>query len=784
MNIKETLKKMTLEEKIQLCAGKNFWETKEYEKYGIPSFFMCDGPSGLRKQETNGSDTDMLGINNSLPSTCFPAAVTTSNTWDKKLLYRLGKAIGEEARDQRVGVVLGPGINIKRNPLCGRNFEYFSEDPVQAGTLAAELIKGMQSEGIGCSLKHFACNSQEKSRFSSDSVLDERTLREIYLKAFEIAVKEADPATVMSSYNKINGVHSSDNKKLLADILRKEWGFNGLVMTDWGGMSDRIEAFKAGNDLMMPGGSTYMEKDVADAVREGKLSEEDIDKCCERIIKAALKAAEVLKEEYKADYEKHHDLAVEAAEKGAVLLKNKGRMLPLKKNRKILFVGAMAENVRYQGAGSSHVNSMHLEQPMDYFKDYDYAKGCDVRGDTNDELLKELEKKAVKADAIVVFAGLPDRYESEGYDRDNMKMPEGHVQMIETAVKANPNTAVVLLCGSPVECDWADDVKAVLYMGLSGEGAGKACNDLIFGEAVPSGKLSETWPYHYEDVVSSSYYAKERDALYMEGIYVGYRYYDKANKKVRWPYGYGLSYTSFELTDFSVRGNKVSVKVTNIGKYAGGEMVQLYVGEKDPDLYRPIRELKHFEKVYLKPGETKKVTFELQDEDFMLWDDGFKKVKGTYRIEVGTSSRDIHFSKDIKVDGEEVKVPARQKDSWYENCKGTPTQSEWEQLLGRKHEPLKLVKGQFTMENTVEEMKDYSLVMKIMYKATEKVIAKAFDGKIDYENPEFKMLMNSSAGSPVRSMEISSGMKSGIFEGMVEMANGHYLRGIMRMIKG
>ena len=783
MDIRETLKKMSLEEKIRLCAGKNFWETQEYENYGIPSFFMCDGPSGLRKQEGLGR-TDMLGINNSRQATCFPAAVTTANTWDEELLYRLGKAIGEEARDQRVGVVLGPGINIKRNPLCGRNFEYFSEDPVQAGKLSAGFIKGLQSEGIGCSLKHFACNSQEKSRLSSDSVIDERTLREIYLKGFEIAVREADPATVMSSYNKINGIHSSDSRKLLNDILREEWGFKGLVMTDWGGMNDRVEAFRVGNDLMMPGGSRYMEKDVIKAVREGRLSEADIDRCCERIIQAALKAKETLKEEYRADYEEHHRLAVEAAEKGAVLLKNEDGILPLRKEEKILLVGAMAQDVRYQGAGSSHVNPVCLEQPLDHFREYEYARGCDRDGNTDGELLQEIEKKASEAEKVVIFAGLPDRYESEGFDRDDMKMPEGHVRMIETAARINPNTVVVLLCGSAVECGWAEEVKGILYMGLSGEGAGKACHDLLFGEAVPSGKLSESWPYRYEDVPSSSFYAKGDDALYLEGIYVGYRYYDKAGVKVRWPFGYGLGYTSFELKDFSMKDGRVTLKVVNTGSYPGGETLQLYIGQKDPQLHRPLRELKRFRKVYLDPGAETEVVFELKDEDFTLWDGCFRKIKGSYRIEVGTSSRDIRFAKDIEVDGEETAVPSWQQGSWYENCKGIPTQTEWEEMLGRKYVPSVAVKGQYTMENSIMQMKEHSLVMRIMYRTTEKILAKGFGGRIDYDDPAFRMMMNSSAGSPIRTVEISAGMKEGIVQGLVDMANGHYLKGIIRMIKG
>lgn len=783
MNIKETIKKMTLQEKIQLCAGKSFWESKDFDKYNIPSFFMCDGPAGLRKQEV-GSTTDMLGINKSLQSTCFPAAVTTANSWDKKLLYQMGKAIGEEARDQNVGVVLGPGVNIKRNPLCGRNFEYFSEDPIQTGALSAEFIKGLQSQGIGCCIKHFACNSQELKRLSSDSIIDERVLREIYLKAFEIVIKTASPATIMSAYNKINGVYCSDNKKLLNDILREEWEFDGLVITDWGGMNNRILAFEAGNDLMMPGGSDYMEKEVMEAVKNGELNEECINLCCERIIKLVLKVTETLKEKYKADYLKNHQLAIEIAQKGTVLLKNEDNLLPLKEDGKILIVGDMAKNVRYQGSGSSHVNPKYLENPIEYLDKYEYVQGSDIDGNTTEELLTQLKVKAKEAETVVIFAGLPDKYESEGFDRTNMLMPQGQIDMIKTAARVNKNVVVVLLSGSVIECDWTDDVKAILYMGLPGQGVGKACYNLLFGKANPSGKLSESWPYYYSDVVSSAYYAKTKDALYMESIYVGYRYYDKANVKLRWPYGHGLSYTSFELYDFKAKKNELSLKVKNTGKYAGGEVVQLYVGQNNPTLHRPVKELKHFEKVYLNPGEEKSIIFNLTDNDFMIWDNSFKKVKGSYRIEIATSSRDICYHCDLEVDGEEISIPIWQADSWYETCNEDITQSQWEKMLGKKYVPNNVVKRPFTMENTVEEMKEYSLIMKIMYKVVEKVVAKGFDGKIDYDNQDFRMLMNTSAGSPFRTLQISSGIKGGLFKGVLEMANGNYIKGIVKMIKG
>lgn len=783
MEIKEAINKLTLLEKIQLCNGLNLWQSKAYEEYDIPSFFMCDGPSGLRRQDV-GENAEMTGMSKSHPATCYPTSVTTANTWNKELLYKLGEAIGQEAQDQKVNVVLGPGVNIKRNPLCGRNFEYFSEDPILAGNLAAQLIKGIQSQDVGACLKHFACNSQEKSRFTSNGLIDERTLREIYLKAFEIAIKEARPATIMSSYPLVNGVHCSNNKKLLNDILRDEWGFDGVVMTDWGGMDNRVEAFEATNDLMMPGGSDYMEKDIIEAVKNGSLKEEYIDKCCERIIRLARHYVSKMKKDYIADYDAHHKLAVKIASEGAVLLKNENNLLPLDKNKKLLIIGDMAKNVRYQGAGSSHVSSKHLEQPIEYLNDYQYAQGCDHEGDTNDDLLNDLKEKAKDADAVVIFAGLPRKYESEGYDRQNMKMPEGHNKMIEAAVEANKNVVVVLMCGSPVECPWADKVNSILYMGLAGEGVGKATYDLLFGEVNPSGKLSESWPYKYEDVISSDYYVKQDDAIYLEGIYVGYRYYDKANVNVRWPFGYGLSYTTFKLSDLKVNDRKVSLTITNTGNVKGSETVQLYVGQINPALNRAIRELKHFTKVSLEPNESKEINFELSDDDFKVWDGSYKVIQGEYNIEVGTSSRNILLTEKIYVEGDIVEKPSWQENSFYEKCEGKPSLAQWEKMSSMKYEPRKLIKGQFTLENSVEEMKEHSFVMKIMYKIVEKTIAKVAGGKVDYNNPEFRMMMNSAAGGPVRSMCINGGRKSAMFVGFVDMANGHYLKGLGKIIRG
>ncbi len=775
MDIEKILNQMTLEDKIALCSGANFWETKKFEKYGIPSLFMCDGPHGLRKQE---DAADMLGVNESRKATCFPAEVTTAGSWDPDLLEEIGAAIGEEAREQGVGLVLGPGANLKRNPLCGRNFEYFSEDPFLSGKLAAGFIRGAEAQGISTSLKHFAANSQEKSRFNSDSVLDERTMRELYLTAFEIAVKEGRPSTVMCAYPKLNGVHCSDNKTLLTDILRTEWGFGGMVITDWGAMNDRIEGFRAGCDLNIPGGSDYMEKDVLQAVKNGTLPVSCVDDSARRVLKLVFRAAETLREKAACDYDAHHALARRAATEGAVLLKNEGGILPLKQDAKIAVIGAMAKSIRYQGAGSSHINPTKMAQPLDFLPDVAYAPGCDERGDTTDAMLEEARKAAQQAEIAVVFAGLPDHCESEGFDRDDMKMPAGQLRMIEAAASANPNTVVVLLCGSAVECPWTDEVKAVLYMGLPGQAGGEAIADLLYGRVSPGGRLAESWPFTYGDVPSSGIYGKTTDALYQEGVYVGYRYYDKSSMAVRWPFGYGLSYTEFAYSDLTMDGNTVSVAVKNTGAFAGAEVVQLYMHAPQDGLHRPLRELKGFQKVFLQPGETQTVTFTLSDRSFAVWQDGWKVPNGTYTVCVGGLTASVEKS------GEALSIPAWQGGSWYERCTGKPNQADWEAMLGRHYEPPVLKKGEFTMDNTVMEMKDYSLIMRIMFKAVEATVSKGYGGKKDYENPNFRMQMASSAGAPLRSMMISGGMKGGVLPGMLDMANGYFFRGIWKMIKG
>ena len=773
MDIESILRQMPLEDKIALCSGATFWETKRFEKYGVPALFMCDGPHGLRKQE---NAADMLGVHESRKATCFPSEVTMAGSWDVGLLEQIGAAIGEEAREQGVGLVLGPGANLKRDPLCGRNFEYFSEDPYLAGKLAAGFIRGAEARGVGTSLKHFAANSQEYRRFTSDSVLDERALRELYLTAFEIAVREGKPSAVMCAYPRLNGVHCSDNRFLLTGILRDEWGFEGMVVTDWGAMNDRVAGFWAGCDLNMPGGSAYMEKEALQAVRDGTLPESAVDDSARRVLRLAFRAAETLQTPVACDHAAHHALSRRAAAEGAVLLQNEDGLLPLTEGTKIAAVGVMARDMRYQGAGSSHIAPTRLSQPLDLLPGALYAPGCDEQGETTEALLAEARAAARSAQVAVVFAGLPARDESEGFDRETMRMPDGHLRMIQAVAEANPNTVVVLLCGCAVECPWADAVKAILYMGLPGQAGGEAIADLLYGRTVPCGKLAESWPLRYADAPTSEIYGRTPDALYQESVYVGYRYYDRSGVPVRWPFGHGLSYTSFAFSDLRLEDGAVRVFVQNTGERAGAEVVQLYVEAPQGGLHRPLRELKGFKKVFLQPGERRQVAFQLEERSFALWQEGWKVPSGRYIIHVGGLRAAIDRG------GEALPAPAWQAGSWYESCRGKPKQAEWERLLGRRYAPPQLRKGRFTMNNTVEEMKKHSLTMKILYKAVEAVIARRLKGKKGDREAEFRMMMASSVGAPLRSVQISAGLRDGLMQGLLEMANGRCIRGLFRML--
>ena len=788
MNIEKNLEQMTLEDKVALGSGKDFWHTKEMPQYNLKSMMMADGPHGLRKQP---EEADMLGINDSIEATSFPTAVLSACSFDENLLKQMGKAIAMEAKANKVSVVLGPGANIKRNPLCGRNFEYFSEDPYLTGKLAAAFIKGAESTGIGTSLKHFAMNNQEYKRFSSDSIVDERTMREIYLAGFEMAVKEGKPATVMCCYNKINGLHGSRHKWLLTDVLRNEWGFDGLVMTDWGAMVDRMDSYEAGCDLSMPGGSNFMEKETIEAVKKGVLDEAYIDQSAKRVLKMVRDGLDTVKDDVQVSLQSNFELARKIAEESAVLLKNEDRILPILDKESTAFIGVMAEKSRYQGAGSSHINPWKLVSATEACPEVAYAKGCKEDGSTDEALLSEALMLAKTKEKVVVFAGLTDGYESEGFDRESMKMPEGHIRMIEEVAKVNSNVIVVLMSGSVVEIPWIDKVKAVLYMGLCGEAGGEAINHLLFGYQNPSGRLAETWPIKYEDCITAGYYGnKFKDAQYREGIYVGYRYFESAEVPVRFPFGYGLSYTEFAYSDLKVVGNEVTCKVRNTGNITGKEVVQLYIEPKGNRMYRAKRELKAFTKISLNPGEEKTVRFLLEKRSFAVWDDGWKIPEGYYDICIGKDSHSMILKTEIEISKDSRKsmftaddISKKEIPNWYLSLKSVPTKEDFETLLGRKISSNLPKKGQFTMENSILEMKDESFLMKLMYKIVEVVVARGFGGKADYTNSTFKMMFYMAVDCSLNGMKNNVGLDNYLLEGLVIMANGHFFKGLREMLR-
>ncbi len=767
--VAEILQTLTLKEKIALCNGADFWHSKAMPEQGVPAITMSDGPHGVRYQSDAG---DMLGVNRSQPATCFPTAVTSGATWDPDLLAAEGEAIGQEGLFYGVDVVLGPGVNIKRNPLCGRNFEYFSEDPCLAGAMGAAWVRGAQSTGIGTSLKHFAANNQEYKRFNGNSQVDERTLREIYLPAFETVVKQAQPETVMCSYPRINGVHASDNHWLLTDVLRREWGFQGMVVTDWGALCNRVKAMHAGCDLSMPGGSDYMEDWVEAAVQDGSLPESDVDACAARVIALALKSQTRPKGK-PFDREAHHALARRVAENGAVLLKNEDGILPLQAEDVVL-IGEMARTMRYQGSGSSHINPTRLISLCEAWPQAPFVPGCDTKGNVTEESLAQAAAAAKSAKVAVVCAGLPDLYESEGFDRETMAMPEGHVRLIETVAAANPNTVVVLFCGSAVETPWIDRVKAVLYMGLPGQAGGEAAAALLTGTANPGGKLTETWPLSYDQVPSRDTFS-QKVSRYKEGLYVGYRYYDTAGLPVRYPFGYGLSYTRFAYSDLTVENRTVRVAVTNIGDCPGAEVAQLYIAPPRTGPYRPAKELKGFARVYLTPGESRTVDFPLDDRSFAIWSDGWKVPAGTYTLLVGSSSADIRLQQEIEMPGADLPAPAWQAGSWYETLQGLPTDDEFAALYGSplQNDP-PLEPGRFSMEDSIMEMKDFSPLMMQAFRGTEATIAQGFGGKADYSNPDFRMMIMSGADAPLRAAVLSSGgsFPAAAAQGLLAAANG------------
>ncbi|WP_068786264.1 glycoside hydrolase family 3 C-terminal domain-containing protein [Paenibacillus phocaensis] len=665
--IQEIVAKLTLEEKAGLCSGLDFWHTKGVERLGIPSVMMTDGPHGLRKQSASA---DHLGLNDSVPATCFPSAAGLAASWNRGLIRRVGEALGKECQAEGVAMLLGPGTNIKRSPLCGRNFEYFSEDPYLSSEMAAHHIQGVQSQGVGTSLKHFAANNQEHRRMSTDAVVDERTLREIYLRSFEGAVVQSQPWSVMCSYNRVNGEYASEHHELLTKILRDQWGFEGFVVSDWGAVNDRVRGLAAGLELEMPSSGGAGDAKIVAAVKAGSLPEATLDRAVERILTFVFKAAEHRQEQATFDAEAHHRLARIAAQESMVLLKNEGGLLPLRKEGTIAVIGEFAEKPRYQGGGSSHVNPTRLDLALEEMGKIAgdrttlvYSKGFELdRDDVNAELLRDAVRKAENADTAVLFIGLPDRYESEGYDRTHMRLPANQVAVLEAVAQAQPNLVVVLSNGSPVEMPWIGKAKAVLEGYLGGQAAGGAVADLLFGEANPSGKLAETFPVRLQDNPSYLFFPGEGDRVeYREGIFVGYRYYDTKEVEPLFPFGHGLSYTSFEYADLKLDKNRmrdddqltVSLQVTNTGNRAGQEIVQLYVRDVDSSVIRPDKELKGFCKVELQPGETQTVVFELDKSAFAYYEtrlNDWHAESGEYRILIGKSSREIVLEAAVEVD--------------------------------------------------------------------------------------------------------------------------------------
>ena len=690
-NTELLLKELTLEEKCALLSGAETFKTRGMPEHGIPQIWLSDGPHGLRKQ---AGESDHLGLNPSVPATCFPTASAVANSWDAALGEEIGAALGEEAAAQEVSVVLGPGLNMKRNPLCGRSFEYFSEDPYLAGKLAAGYIRGIQSKGVAACPKHFAVNSQETRRMASDSIVDERTLREIYLTGFEIAVKEGHPRSIMSSYNLVNGTYANENKHLLMEILRGEWGFDGAVITDWGGSNDHALGVKNGSTLEMPAPGGDSVRELLAAVESGKISESDIDARLSELLplvfdtKAALDAAP-----REFDAAAHHALARRAAEESLVLLKNEGSLLPLAADTKVAVIGDFAKNPRYQGAGSSMVNSTQVDVLLDKLIDSElnvigYQQGFDRHGKPDAALQKSACELATQADTVILCMGLDEIAESEGLDRSNLRLAQNQVDLLQAVAAVNPKIVVVLYSGSVVETPWLDNCQALLYAALGGQAGAGTVADALAGKVNPCGKLAETWPLAYADVPSAADFATRRKTVeYREGLYIGYRYFTTAEKAVRFPFGYGMSYTTFAYSDMAADEQGVSLTVTNTGSVAGTEIVQLYVAKKNSELFRPAKELKGFARVTLAPGEKQRITITLDDKAFRFWNvkaNRWEIEGGEYELLVGASVEDIRLCEKISVHGTATVHPYedRDLDCYYKGDVLNVSDADFEKLLG------------------------------------------------------------------------------------------------------
>lgn len=785
----DILSQLTLDEKLSLLSGKTYWLTQEIDRLGVPSVWMSDGPNGMRKEKQTGGTNIMQA---SETSTCFPTAVTTASSWDTELLEEVGATIADEAKALKVTTVLGPGINIKRSPLCGRNFEYISEDPFLTARLGAAYVHGVQKNGIGVSLKHYCANNEEHIRMSIDSVVDDRALREIYLSAFEHIVKTEQPKTVMCSYNRIYGTYLSDSKKMLTDILRDEWGFKGIVVSDWGAVNDRVEGIKAGLDLEMPGNKGMNNKYIKQALEEGRITIEDIDKIALRMIKFAFECKENEGNGYDIDFKAHHEVAKKAAAQSAVLLKNENGALPLRNYQSVAVIGALADKLRYQGAGSSHINAWKtvsfkkaLENKGQAFT---YAPGYTLKGDGySKKLIEEACEAAKGKEAVLVFIGLTDAFESEGFDRKHIDMPASHAILVEELSKVNENIIVVLSCGSPIRIgDWEKKAKAILNMYLPGQAGGEAAYDLIYGKTNPSGKLAETFPIANEDNLVSSYFPMgPRTVEYRESIYVGYRYFDKAKKAVKYPFGHGLSYVDFEYSDLKLskkiitEGEELtlSFKVKNLGSVPGAEVAQVYVVNPESKIFKAEKELKGFKKVFLEAKEEKTVEITLDEKAFSFYNvliSDWHAESGKYGLLVGSSSQDIRLEGEVSVTTAKPDAPVpdyREAASCYYDLENTTAVSdeEFTAILGREiPDNSDFTKGNLTINSSVSQVavSPFGKVLYTILTNGAKVVA------LTAENPD--MITESIKDMPLRSF---SGFTGGLLsprtvEGILDLCNG------------
>ncbi len=789
MKYQDIIEKMTIEEKAAFLSGKGEWQTREFDRLGIPSIFCSDGPHGIRKQAGAG---DHLGLNESLPATCFPTAATIANSWDPELGQQLGETLGEEAMAEGVNVLLGPGLNIKRSPLCGRNFEYFSEDPYLAGKMAASYVRGIQSQGVYACPKHFAVNSQELRRMAMNSVLDERTLREIYLTGFEIAVKEGKAKTIMSAYNEVNGTYANENKHLLTDILRKDWGFDGIVITDWGASNDHALGVAAGSNLEMPNPGLDSARELIEAVNSGKISIEDVDARVDELLDAVM-TLYVNAQGKKDDFDKaaHHSVARKAAAESAVLLKNESKILPLKPGAKVAIIGDFAFVPRYQGAGSSLVNPTRVETINEMVGNYDIqvigsCRGYSRTGEEDAATKKEALDIAARADIVLFFFGLNEDSESEGMDRTHMRIPQNQITLLQELGQVNQNLVGIISAGSAIEMPWHHYFKAILHCYLNGQAGAGAVLDILTGSACPSGKLSETIPRRYEDTPAYRYYpSQERTSEYRESLYVGYRYYDTAEIPVLYPFGFGLSYTSFEYSNMAVTADGVSFDLKNVGLVEGAEVAQLYVSLPGAKVFRPKKELKGFVKVSLKPGETKKVEIPFDDKTFRYWNEktnNWEIEDGTYKIMVGSSSIDMKLEGEIRKSATTNDLPyyLEKMPSYYSGKIQSVSNEEFEKLLGRSIPDGKW-SGQLTSNDAMCQMYyAKSGLARFAYKRLTAMKKKADEsGK-----PDLNVLFI--YNMPFRAMAKMTGgaVSMNMVDGIVKLVNGHFFSGLGQIIGG